>query len=73
MESRPNQSSFQPTYLSPEAIEREQAAFMTQVYGWMTVALLVTASISIWTASSATLLTIIFGNRLVFTASCWRK
>ncbi|MEZ0609354.1 Bax inhibitor-1/YccA family protein [Fibrella sp. WM1] len=66
MESQPNQSPFQPTYLSPEAIAREQATFMTQVYGWMTVALLVTASISIWTASSETLLTIIFGNRLVF-------
>ena len=68
MESQPNFQPLQsrPTYLSPEAIQREQAAFMTQVYGWMSVALLITASVAIWTASSETMLNLIFGNRLVF-------
>lgn len=68
MESQPNSSPFQsrPTYLSPEAVQREQAAFMTQVYGWMSVALLITASVSIWTATSETMLNLIFGNRFVF-------
>ncbi|WP_338877213.1 Bax inhibitor-1/YccA family protein [Spirosoma sp. SC4-14] len=39
---------------------------MTQVYGWMSVALLVTAAVSIWVASSTAVLEIIFGNRIVF-------
>ncbi|GAB3702896.1 Bax inhibitor-1/YccA family protein [Spirosoma flavus] len=55
-------------YLSAEDVKREQAAFMTQVYGWMTVALLVTAVVSIWVASTPAVLNLIFGNRLVFYA-----
>lgn len=55
-------------YLSAEAIKREQAAFMTQVYGWMSVALLITATVSIWVAATPALINIIFGNRLVFYA-----
>nr|WP_229376765.1 Bax inhibitor-1/YccA family protein [Fibrella aquatilis] len=39
---------------------------MSQVYGWMSIALLITAVVSIYTASSETLLTMIFSNRLVF-------
>ena len=39
---------------------------MTQVYGWMSVALLITAVVSIYTASSETMLSLIFGNRFVF-------
>jgi len=39
---------------------------MAQVYGWMSVALLITAVVSIYTASSETMLSLIFGNRLVF-------
>nr|WP_240543855.1 Bax inhibitor-1/YccA family protein [Spirosoma foliorum] len=41
---------------------------MTQVYGWMTVALLITASVSVWVASTPALLNIIFGSRVVFYA-----
>ncbi len=55
-----------PAHLSAEAVAREQATFMTQVYGWMSVALLLTAAVSIWTASSETMLALIFGNKLVF-------
>jgi uncharacterized protein len=61
-----NQAFVQNRYLTPEDLQREQAAFMTQVYGWMAVALLLTAVVSIYTASSETLLTAIFSNRLVF-------
>lgn len=53
-------------FLTAEQVKQEQAAFMTQVYGWMTVALLVTATVSIWVANSPTALELIFGNRLVF-------
>ncbi|GAB4047962.1 Bax inhibitor-1/YccA family protein [Spirosoma litoris] len=56
----------QHPFLTADQIKREQAAFMTQVYGWMTVALLITASVSVWVASTPALLNIIFGNRLVF-------
>jgi hypothetical protein len=41
MEQKPDTSFFhrRPAYLSPEAVEKEQAVFMTQVYGWMIIAL----------------------------------
>lgn len=64
MESQP--LSEQPRYLTAEEIQREQAAFMTQVYGWMTIALLITAVVSIFTAGSPTLLGMIFGTPAVF-------
>lgn len=58
----------QHPFLTADQVKREQAAFMTQVYGWMSVALLVTASVSIWVASTPAVLNVIFGNRLVFYA-----
>lgn len=61
-----NRPLVQSRYITPEDVQREQAAFMTQVYGWMSVALLITAVVSIYTASSETMLSLIFGNRLVF-------
>lgn len=65
MESRqqPRTRAYQ---LTTEEIQREQALFMTQVYGWMAVALLITSSVSIWTASTPALLQVIVGNRFVF-------
>lgn len=39
---------------------------MAQVYGWMSIALLITAVVSIYTASSEIMLSLIFGNRYVF-------
>lgn len=46
--------------------ETAQATFMTKVYGWMTIALLITAFSSMFTLSSPALLELIFGNKLVF-------
>uniref|UniRef100_UPI00403F3365 Bax inhibitor-1/YccA family protein n=1 Tax=Spirosoma sp. SC4-14 TaxID=3128900 RepID=UPI00403F3365 len=65
MESQSYPQQHHPS-LTAEQIRQEQAAFMTQVYGWMSVALLVTAAVSIWVASSTAVLEIIFGNRIVF-------
>ena len=61
-----NQARVQSRYITPEDVEREQAAFMAQVYGWMSVALLITAVVSIYTASSKAMTDFIFGNRPVF-------
>ena len=61
-----NQPRVQSRYITPEDVEREQAAFMAQVYGWMSIALLITAVVSIFTASSEAMLSLIFGNRYVF-------
>ena len=46
--------------------EATQATFMTKVYGWMTIALLITAFAALFTVSSPTLIELIFGNKLVF-------
>ena len=65
MESQ-NKPFVQSRYITPEDVQREQAAYMTQVYGWMSIALLITATVAIWTASSETMLNLILGNRLIF-------
>ncbi|MDI1235556.1 MAG: Bax inhibitor-1/YccA family protein [bacterium] len=52
--------------LSEEDIKREQASFMTKVYGWMSLALLVTGLVAVYVASNASLVSAIFGNKLVF-------
>ena len=52
--------------LSEEEIKREQASFMTKVYGWMSLALLVTGLVAVFVASNASLVSVIFGNKLVF-------
>lgn len=46
--------------------ETAQATVMTKVYGWMTIALLITAFSAMFTLSSPALLELIFGNKLVF-------
>lgn len=46
--------------------EAESAAFMTKVYGWMTLALSITALVAFYTISSESLLNFIFGNQFVF-------
>ncbi len=56
----------QQSYLSPQEIAAENARFITKVYGWMSLALVVTGLTAFFTASSETLLTLIFSNRLVF-------
>lgn len=52
--------------LSEEEIKREQASFMTKVYGWMSLALLVTGLVAVYVASNPNLVAAIFGNKLVF-------
>lgn len=52
--------------LSEEEIKREQASFMTKVYGWMSLALLVTGVVALYVASSPAIAAAIFGNQLVF-------
>lgn len=51
---------------SAEQIQLEQASFITKVYGWMSLALVVTGITAVLVASSPTLINIVVGNRLVF-------
>lgn len=46
--------------------EAEQRSFIVRVYGWMCLALSVTALVALYTASSPALIRAIFGNRLLF-------
>ncbi|MHB9094851.1 MAG: Bax inhibitor-1/YccA family protein [Eubacteriales bacterium] len=48
--------------------ELEQRSFITKVYGWMSLALVITGLVAIFTASSSILVDFIFGNRWVFYA-----
>ncbi len=52
--------------LDEQEVKREQAAFMARVYGWMCLALVVTALVAVYTASTPALVNMIFGNRLLF-------
>ncbi len=46
--------------------EVDSQRFITRVYGWMTVGMVVTGLVSMMTASSPALLSLIIGNRIVF-------
>lgn len=52
--------------LTTDQIQKEQASFITKVYGWMCGALMVTGLVSMWTASTPALVEIINGNSLIF-------
>lgn len=52
--------------LTPDQIQKEQASFITKVYGWMCGALMVTGLVSMWTASTPALVEIINGNSIIF-------
>ena len=52
--------------VSPEEIAREQQRFITKVYGWMAFALAITGITAMYTASSAAMVEVIVGNRIVF-------
>jgi FtsH-binding integral membrane protein len=62
-----NQSSFTAQHLADVRDERV-GAFLSKVYGWMFVGLLVTAVIAFAVGSSPAIIGIIFANRLVFWA-----
>lgn len=51
---------------SAEEIRIEQASFISKVYGWMSIALIVTALTAYYVSMSPDLVRMIFGNRLVF-------
>lgn len=53
-------------FLDSKEIEIVQANFITRVYSWMSLALVITGMVALYTAYSPTLLSLIFGNRLVF-------
>ncbi len=46
--------------------ELEQRSFITKVYGWMTLALILTGFTAYFTASTPALWKIVFGNRIIF-------
>ncbi len=50
--------------LSQEEI-KSQSAFITKVYGWMSLALAITAVVAMFTASTPAMQQLIFGNRFV--------
>ena len=52
--------------INTKVLPTDQAAFMTGVYGWMTLALSITGLLAYFTASSPTLLNLIFSSRIVF-------
>ncbi|AZO96683.1 Bax inhibitor-1/YccA family protein [Halocella sp. SP3-1] len=47
-------------------IAGEQRRFMVKVYGWMFLALMITALVALITASSETILMMVYGNQVVF-------
>lgn len=47
-------------------VEMEQRAFMTKVYSWMFIGLMITALVAYMTGMREGLVEVIFGNRLVF-------
>jgi uncharacterized protein len=52
--------------LSQKDIALEQSRFISKVFGWMSVALLITTLTSLWVAQSPELVSMIFGQRFVF-------
>jgi FtsH-binding integral membrane protein len=56
----------QTTELTTEQIQAEQARFISKVYAWMTLALIITGIVSIWCASTPSMIEFIFGNSLIF-------
>jgi len=55
------------TFLPTEAeVQREQARFITKVFGWMSVALAITGAMAMYTVTSERLLSFVFGSKLTF-------
>jgi FtsH-binding integral membrane protein len=53
-------------YYSQEAVQAEQARYMTKVFGWMSLALIVTAAVSFGVASTPQIVEIIFSSKFTF-------
>jgi FtsH-binding integral membrane protein len=56
----------QTTALTSNQIQAEQARFITKVYAWMTLALIITGIVAVWCATSPSMVEFIFGNSLIF-------
>lgn len=59
----------EPNYnyiLDADQVQREQASFISKVYGWMCLALVMTALVAMYVATTPAIIQFIFGNRLVF-------
>ncbi len=54
--------------LAMSQVQLEERSFITKVYGWMAFALIITGLVAMVTASSQIMLSIVFGNRIVFFA-----
>jgi uncharacterized protein len=52
--------------LDAEQVQRETASFISKVYGWMSLALIITAVVAMYTATTESMVQFIFGNRFVF-------
>jgi uncharacterized protein len=63
-----DQLDTQTRNLTLDQIQAESQRYMVKVYGWMCLALFITGLMAMYTASSETLINIIFGNRIVFYA-----
>jgi hypothetical protein len=55
-----------PNSLTLEQIAAENQRYMVKVYSWMCLAMVITGFVAMYTASSETLLGLIFGSRWVF-------
>jgi uncharacterized protein len=55
-----------PSSMTAEQIQAESQRFMVKVYGWMSLALMITGFVAMFIASSNALLELIIGNRFVF-------
>ena len=54
-------------YPAPSAVRgADTAALFPRIYGWMTAGLLVTAAVALLVSTSEAVLSLVFGNRLVF-------
>jgi FtsH-binding integral membrane protein len=49
-----------------QQVKAEQANFMARVYGWMSLALVITGVVALWVASNPEMVNIILGNNFVF-------
>ncbi|WP_371922976.1 MULTISPECIES: Bax inhibitor-1/YccA family protein [Elizabethkingia] len=62
------QNTYEPRTIQvvPEELKASQAKYMSKVYGWMSLALVVTGLIAYLVAGSETLITAIMANKLLF-------
>jgi uncharacterized protein len=54
------------TQLTVVQVKAEQANFITKVYGWMALALLITGLVAMWTAGQAFLVEALISNKFMF-------